>query len=64
MQPQPQSFGYFPTTYGKTASFFQISGVQQEFAYIPSDGSATYVVNVEAGFFFSVSSFLTNLFVY
>jgi len=48
MQPTPQPFGKFPTTYGKTASFFQNTGVQQEFAFIPSDGSATYVVNVES----------------
>jgi hypothetical protein len=48
MQPAPQPFGNFPTTYGKTASFFQDTGVQQEFAFVPSDGSATYVVNVES----------------
>ena len=47
-QPQTQSFGSFPETDGQTASFFQTSGVQQEFAYIPSDGSATYVINVES----------------
>jgi len=48
MQPAPQSFGNFPTTHGKTASFFLNEGVQQEFAFIPDDGSATYVVNVES----------------
>ncbi|KAI0746854.1 hypothetical protein C8Q80DRAFT_1220110 [Daedaleopsis nitida] len=37
----------FPASHGQTASFFQESGVQQEFAFIPDDGSATYVVNVE-----------------
>lgn len=37
----------FPATYGQTASFFQAEGVQQEFAFIPDDGSATYVINVE-----------------
>jgi hypothetical protein len=47
LQPAPQSMGKFPTTHGKTASFFQDSGVQQEFAFIPDDGSTTYVVNVE-----------------
>jgi hypothetical protein len=47
MQPTPQSFGNFPTTHGKTASFFLDTGVQQEFAFIPDDGSATYVINVE-----------------
>jgi len=48
MQPAPQSFGNFPTTHGKTASFFLNEGVQQEFAFIPDDGSATYVINVES----------------
>jgi len=47
LQPQPQSYGNFPNTYGQATSFFQESGVQQEFAFIPSDGSATYVINVE-----------------
>ncbi|KAF9471116.1 hypothetical protein BDN70DRAFT_888444 [Pholiota conissans] len=47
MQPTPQSYGNFPTTHGKTASFFLDEGVQQEFAFIPDDGSATYVINVE-----------------
>ena len=52
MQPTPQSMGQFPTAHGKTASFFLNAGVQQEFAYIPDDGSSTYVVNVEVSFFF------------
>ncbi|KAF8621239.1 hypothetical protein AX15_007951 [Amanita polypyramis BW_CC] len=47
LQPQPQSYGNFPNTYGQATSFFQETGVQQEFAFIPSDGSATYVINVE-----------------
>ncbi|KAK2465624.1 hypothetical protein APHAL10511_002516 [Amanita phalloides] len=47
LQPQPQSYGNFPNTYGQATSFFQQSGVQQEFAFIPADGSATYVINVE-----------------
>ncbi|OCH93319.1 hypothetical protein OBBRIDRAFT_326615 [Obba rivulosa] len=51
-QPDPQSYplpdgSAFPATHGQTASFFQQSGVQQEFAFIPDDGSATYVINVE-----------------
>ncbi|KDR73239.1 hypothetical protein GALMADRAFT_251824 [Galerina marginata CBS 339.88] len=48
MQPAPQFYGTaFPSTHGKAASFFLDAGVQQEFAFIPDDGSATYVVNVE-----------------
>ncbi len=39
--------GSFPAQHGQTASFFQSSGVQQEFAFIPDDGSQVYVVNVE-----------------
>ena len=50
MQPAPQSMGNFPTSHGKTASFFLDVGVQQEYAFIPDDGSATYVVNVEVSF--------------
>ena len=50
MQPAPQPMGTFPTSHGKTASFFLTTGVQQEFAFIPDDGSATYVVNVEVSF--------------
>lgn len=51
-QPTAQSYplsngSAFPATHGQTASFFQQSGVQQEFAFIPDDGSATYVINVE-----------------
>ncbi|PPQ90706.1 hypothetical protein CVT25_005014 [Psilocybe cyanescens] len=49
MQPTPQFYGTaFPDTHGKTASFFLDAGVQQEFAFIPDDGSATYVINVES----------------
>ena len=48
-QPEAQSYGTdFPETHGQTASFFQSDGVQQEFAFIPDDGSATYVINVES----------------
>ncbi|KJA17640.1 hypothetical protein HYPSUDRAFT_46107 [Hypholoma sublateritium FD-334 SS-4] len=47
MQPAPQNYGTFPDSHGKAASFFLDSGVQQEFAYVPDDGSATYVINVE-----------------
>ncbi|KAL5477008.1 hypothetical protein ACEPAI_3195 [Sanghuangporus weigelae] len=47
-QPEAQSYGSdFPQTHGRTASFFQTDGVQQEFAFMPDDGSATYVINVE-----------------
>lgn len=52
-QSAPQSYPLadgstsFPATHGQTASFFQASGVQQEFAFIPDDGSQTYVINVE-----------------
>ncbi|KAF8431536.1 hypothetical protein L210DRAFT_3630967 [Boletus edulis BED1] len=51
-QPQPQAYplpdgGTFPATYGQATSFFQESGVQQEFAFIPQDSSAVYVINVE-----------------
>ncbi|KIM36305.1 hypothetical protein M413DRAFT_291010 [Hebeloma cylindrosporum] len=53
MQPAPQSYGNFPTSHGKTASFFLDAGVQQEFAYIPDDGSATYVINVEVSQIFT-----------
>ncbi|VDB95588.1 unnamed protein product [Peniophora sp. CBMAI 1063] len=49
-QAYPSSSGstVLPAQHGKTSSFFQAAGVQQEFAYIPDDGSATYVVNVES----------------
>ncbi|KAI9063566.1 hypothetical protein FKP32DRAFT_1718525 [Trametes sanguinea] len=51
-QPQSQSYplpdgSAFPATHGQTASFFQSEGVQQEFAFIPDDGSQVYVINVE-----------------
>jgi hypothetical protein len=52
MQPAPQPMGNFETSHGKTASFFLDEGVQQEFAFIPDDGSATFVVNVEVSLFF------------
>ncbi|KAG6809942.1 hypothetical protein H0H92_013991 [Tricholoma furcatifolium] len=47
MQPTPQAYGNFPATHGQATSFFMDTGVQQEFAFIPDDGSATYVINVE-----------------
>ena len=52
LQPQPQSYPgdnnmTFPAIHGKTASFFKDTGVQQEFAFISDDFSATYVINVE-----------------
>lgn len=37
----------FPATHGQATSFFQTSDVQQEFAFIPDNGSKTYVINVE-----------------
>ena len=60
MQPAPQSMGTFPTSHGKTASFFLQSGVQEEYAFIPDDGSATYVVNVAVSHFFKY--YLSSLF--
>jgi hypothetical protein len=47
MQLKPQSYGSFPSTHGGAASFFLNEGVQQEFAFVPDDGSSTYVINVE-----------------
>lgn len=46
LQPEPQSYGSFPTVHGKVASFFKDTGVQTQFAYIQDDGSSTYVVDV------------------
>jgi hypothetical protein len=48
LQPEPQSYGEpaFPATHGQATSFFKDAGVQEEFAFIPDDGSATYVINV------------------
>ncbi|KAF8656533.1 hypothetical protein AX16_002497 [Volvariella volvacea WC 439] len=50
VQPEPQSYGEpaFPATHGQATSFFLDVGVQQEFVFIPDDGSATYVMNVES----------------
>ncbi|KIJ29124.1 hypothetical protein M422DRAFT_54347 [Sphaerobolus stellatus SS14] len=51
-QPDVQSYpvqgggSQFPSTHGKTASFFQTEGVQTQFAFIPDDSSATYVIDV------------------
>jgi len=47
LQPQSQPYGNFPNAYGQATSFFQNVGVQQQFAFIPEDGSATYIINVE-----------------
>lgn len=51
-QPNAQAFtssnGTIPASHGQTASFFQDEGVQEEFAFIPDDGSATYVLNVQS----------------
>jgi len=51
-QPSPQPFNptsgdKFPASHGTATSFFQNDGVQQLIAFIPDDGSATYVLNVE-----------------
>lgn len=49
-QPEVQSYPgdkTFPALHGQATSFFMESGVQQEFAFIPDDFSATYVINVE-----------------
>ncbi|KAL4073487.1 hypothetical protein J3A83DRAFT_4072446, partial [Scleroderma citrinum] len=56
-QPEAQAYplpngSAFPATFGQTASFFQQDNtaralVQQEFAFIPQDSSAVYVINVE-----------------
>jgi hypothetical protein len=53
-QPEPQAYplasgsGTIPNSPGQVASFFQADNtVQQEFAYVPEDGSNTYVVSVE-----------------
>ncbi|KAJ6551441.1 hypothetical protein B0H19DRAFT_1157654 [Mycena capillaripes] len=46
-QPGAQQFGDFPDSHGQATSFFLDTGVQQEIAFIPDDGSATYIVNVE-----------------
>jgi len=50
LQPQSQSYSgskTFPDIHGQATSFFKDSGVQEEFAFIPDDFSATYVINVE-----------------
>lgn len=47
-QPEAQGYGSFPESHGQAVSFFQPSDVQQEFVYVPDDGSATYVINVES----------------
>lgn len=52
-QPEVQSYpatsgASFPVQHGQTASFFSSENIQQEqFAFIPDDASATYVVNVQ-----------------
>ncbi|KAJ4485440.1 hypothetical protein J3R30DRAFT_3283206 [Lentinula aciculospora] len=47
-QPDPQSYGNFPAQHGQTTSIFEPAndGVQLAFAYIPDDGSATYIIDV------------------
>ncbi|KAF9508151.1 hypothetical protein BS47DRAFT_248219 [Hydnum rufescens UP504] len=51
-QPQPQGYpassgNAFPVSHGKATSFFLDNSWQEQFAYVPDDGSATYVVNVQ-----------------
>ncbi|KAH9941313.1 uncharacterized protein BXZ73DRAFT_42126 [Epithele typhae] len=47
-QPEAQSYSpSFPASHGQTTSFFQTTGVQQEFAFIPDDFSNVWVINVE-----------------
>jgi hypothetical protein len=53
-QPDPQSYPSksgpsFPVTHGQSPSIFNANTeqVQKQFAFIPDDGSATYIVNVE-----------------
>jgi len=49
-QPEVQSYPgdkTFPAVHGQATSFFNQTGVQEEFAFIPEDFSATYVINVE-----------------
>jgi len=53
-QPEVQSYPgangsqAFPETHGQVTSFFDPTNqVQQQFAFIPDDNSATYIVNVE-----------------
>ncbi|TRM70095.1 hypothetical protein BD626DRAFT_392125 [Schizophyllum amplum] len=48
MQPDAQSYGSFPKAHGQAGSIFLDAGVQEEFFFIPDDGSATYVINVES----------------
>jgi hypothetical protein len=54
MQPAPQSMGTFPTSHAKTASFFLEADVQIMYAFIPDNGSVTFVVNIEVIFFLYV----------
>ena len=49
-QPEVQNYPgdkMFPALHGQATSFFMDTGVQQEFAFVPDDFSATYVINVE-----------------
>ncbi|EDR01459.1 uncharacterized protein LACBIDRAFT_310833 [Laccaria bicolor S238N-H82] len=48
MQPDPQMYtgSRFPTMHDRTASFFKETDVQTKFAFIPDDGSATYIIDV------------------
>jgi len=51
-QPTPQPFtalsgAAFPTTHGSAPSLFQANHVQEFIAFIPDDGSATYLIDVQ-----------------
>ncbi|KAJ7088587.1 hypothetical protein C8R44DRAFT_649419 [Mycena epipterygia] len=47
-QPGSQAYGgNFPDSHGQATSFFLDTGVQEDIAFIPDDGSHTYIVNVE-----------------
>ncbi|KAJ4499407.1 hypothetical protein C8R41DRAFT_63085 [Lentinula lateritia] len=45
-QPDSQSYGNFPAQHGQTASIFEPANDGLAFAYIPDDGSATYIIDV------------------
>ncbi|KAF9068494.1 hypothetical protein BDP27DRAFT_815887 [Rhodocollybia butyracea] len=45
-QPTPQPYGNFPAQHGQTASIFMPANDGLAFAYIPDDGSATYIIDV------------------
>jgi len=47
-QPGAQAMGgSFPSSHGQATSIFLDTGVQQQIAFIPDDGSQTYIIDVE-----------------